>query len=224
MIRASKRRSSREKISRLEEYPGFAGFFFQRTSRRRSSWSGLDQVLAEARDARGRRRRSPRSQSRALRGLPSASGSPRDAAPARSGGGHRLEDLARPLREPEPSGARSPYPPLPLVRRACGSLLAVQDEAAREEGEAGRPDRPGRRARLRPLQVWERAADDEDRGDDRREGRAPACFLRLRLRRSVGAERPSRPLERAEAREADAEERTTPLRADGPSSTSPLPG
>ena len=39
-----------EKISRLEEYPGFAGFFFQRVEPPPELLEGSDQVLAEARE------------------------------------------------------------------------------------------------------------------------------------------------------------------------------
>ena len=194
-----------EKISRLEEYPGFAGFFFERVEPPAELLEGSEPVLAEARETlAGVEPFTAEPIEGALRGTRRA---PRAQAARRvrpdPRGGHRLEGLARALREPGAPRPRGvPGPPQPL---------AIEDEAAREEGEAGRPDRPGGEHGAGGEE--ERAADDEDGGDDRRERGALAGLpARLGLGRSVGAERPHRPLQRAEAREADAEERAPPLR------------
>ena len=194
-----------EKIARLEEYPGFAGFFFQRVEPPAELLEGSEPVLAEARETlAGVEPFTAEPIEGALRGLAERLGlKPRDAF--------------GPIRAAVTGSKVSPglFESLELLGReeslARLSALAVEDEAAREEGEAGRPDRPG--GEHGAGREEERAADDEDRGDDRRERGALAGLpARLGLRRSVGAERAHRPLEGAEAREADAEERAAPLR------------
>ena len=101
--------------------------------------------------------------------------------------------------------------------------LAVEDEAAREEGEAGGPDGPG--GEHGAGREEEGAADDEDGGDDRR--RPTAARGAVRVRRGLGApvgadgEAPCA-RGRAGARGARGRaRRATPGRSGSTSSTSP---
>ena len=191
-----------EKISRLDEYPGFAGFFFSPGG---AAPRPAGRGRARARGGAGGPRRGRALHGGADRGgAARARGAPRPQAARglrpHSRGRHRLEGLAGTLREP---GAARPGR---VSRPACP--LAVQDEAPGEEGEPRGPYRP--RGEHCAGREEEGAADDEQGGDDRRERRTLSVPPRL-VCGGVGADRHCGSLERPQSCKAHAEERPAPL-------------
>ena len=153
-----------EKISRLAEYPAFAGFFFQRVEPPPELVDGAGPVLAEARETlAGVEPFTTEMIEIALRGLAERLGlKPRDAF--------------GPIRAAVTGSRVSPglFESLELLGRdeALARLeveggLPVEHESAGEEGEPGGPHRPGGEDGARREE--ERSADDERRSEDRRE-------------------------------------------------------